>query len=270
MPDNVESPAAPGPTRDERQARPGAPERFVPDLFEQGGPVRGEPQSLNARLFLQLQVCTGCLDTAPVVDAVRQSGLEAVVYAHLSDPRGIGVLVLAEDPGVFADAARSLFLRPPLATLTPLPDFTMIGRTYATGREPNLEYWLLHKARRHALNPEYRWAVWYPLRRIGAFNRLSKAEQGKIMAEHAMIGRAYGEAGYAADIRLECHGLDRDDNEFVIGLLGSDLYPLSKLIKDMRPTRQTSEFIQAMGPFFVGRVIYQSPLSEQARQGSGY
>lgn len=270
MPDNVESPTAPAPTRDERQARPGAPERFVPDLFEHGGPVRGEPQSLNARLFLQLHVCTGCLDTAPVVDAVRQSGLDAVVYADLNDPRGIGVLVIAEDPGVFADAARSLFLRPPLATLTPLPDFTMIGRTYATGREPNLDYWLLHKPRRHALNPEYRWAVWYPLRRIGAFNRLSKAEQGKIMAEHAMIGRAYGEAGYAVDIRLECHGLDRDDNEFVIGLLGSDLYPLSKLIKDMRPTRQTSEFIHAMGPFFVGRVIYQSPLPAGVRDSSGY
>ena len=85
-----------------------------------------------------------------------------------------------------------------------------------------------------------------------------------------MIGRAYGEAGYAADIRLECHGLDRDDNEFVIGLLGSDLYPLSKLVKDMRPTRQTSEFIQAMGPFFVGRVIYQSPLSAGVRDSSGY
>ena len=73
------------------------------------------------------------------------------------------------------------------------------------------------------------------------------------MGEHAAIGRGYGEAGYAVDIRLECHGLDRDDNEFVLGLLGPELYPLSKLVKDMRGTRQTSEFMQAMGPFFVGR-----------------
>jgi len=47
--------------------------------------------------------------------------------------------------------------------------------------------------------------------------------------------------------------------------MGPDLYPLSKLIKDMRPTRQTSEFIQRMGPFFVGRVAYQSPVPERSR-----
>ena len=78
------------------------------------------------------------------------------------------------------------------------------------------------------------------------------------MMEHGMLGRRYGEAGYAADVRLECHGLDRDDNEFVIGLIGPELFPLSKLVKDMRSTRQTSEFIQQMGPFFVGKTLYQS------------
>ena len=64
---------------------------------------------------------------------------------------------------------------------------------------------------------------------------------------------------------LECHGIDRDDNEFVIGLIGSELFPLSKLVKDMRPTRQTSEFIQAMGPFFVGKTLYQAPVPERAK-----
>jgi len=248
---------------------PAAPERFVPDLLEHGGPLRGQPQALDARLFVQLQAFTGCFNAEPVVAAVRACGLEAAVYANVNDPRGVGVLVLSEDPDVFADAARHLLVRPPFDGLTPLPEFTMLGRTYATGREPDLEYFLLHKARRHALNPEHRWAVWYPLRRLGAFNRLPKAEQGRIMAEHAMLGRAYGEAGYAVDIRLECHGLDRDDNEFVIGILGAELAPLSKLIKDMRSTRQTSEFIQAMGPFFIGRVIYQAPVPEAAAKASG-
>ena len=245
------------------------PERFVPDMLEHGGPVRGEPQAINRRLFVQLQVFTGCFDATPIVDAVRASGLEAAVYANVNDPRGVGVVVLSEDPAAFAGAARSLYLSPAFKSLTPLPDFTMLGRTYGMGREPDLEYFLLHKTRKHALNPDLPWAVWYPLRRVGAFNRLPKAEQGKIMAEHAMLGRAYGEAGYAVDIRLECHGLDRDDNEFVIGILGSELAPLSKLIKDMRSTRQTSEYIQAMGPFFVGRVIYQAPLPETAARAAG-
>ena len=84
-----------------------------------------------------------------------------------------------------------------------------------------------------------------------------------MMIEHAMIGRAYGEAGHAFDIRLECHGLDRDDNEFVLGLVSSQLHTLSKLVKEMRRTRQTSEFMGKMGPFFVGRAIWQSPMPER-------
>ena len=60
------------------------------------------------------------------------------------------------------------------------------------------------------------------------------------------------------DIRLACHGIDADDNEFVIGLVGKELHPLSHLVQTMRKTRQTSEFIAKMGPFFVGHVAHRS------------
>ena len=240
-------------------------ESFVPDLIEHGAPVRGEAQTLESRLFVQLQVFTGCLDSAPVIEAVASSGLEAAVYANLNDPRGLGVLLMSEDPTVFAEAARGLLIGPAFEGLTPLPDFTMLGRTYSSGREPNLEDFLLYKVRRHALNPKYPWGIWYPLRRIGAFNRLPRADQGRILMEHGTVGRGYGDLGLAVDVRLECHGLDRDDNEFVIGLIGPDLYPLSKLVKDMRPTVQTSEYIQEMGPFFVGHVLYQAPIPDGAK-----
>ena len=240
-------------------------ESFVPDLIEHGAPVRGEAQTLESRLFVQLQVFTGCLDSAPVIEAVASSGLEATVYANLNDPRGLGVLLMSEDPTVFAEAARGLLIGPAFEGLTPLPDFTMLGRTYSSGREPNLEDFLLYKVRRHALNPKYPWGIWYPLRRIGAFNRLPRADQGRILMEHGTVGRGYGDLGLAVDVRLECHGLDRDDNEFVIGLIGPDLYPPSKLVKDMRPTVQTSEYIQEMGPFFVGHVLYQAPIPDGAK-----
>ncbi len=233
-------------------------ESAAPDLREHGAPVRGKPQTSTRRLFVQLHVLTGCLETRTVVDAVRASGLDAAVYADLNDPRGVGVLLMSEDPSRFSDAGRTLLVGLPFADLTPRPDLTMIGRTYSSGREADLDDFLLYKVPRNVLNPDYPWAVWYPLRRIGAFNQLPRAEQGKILMEHGMLGRRYGEAGYAADVRLECHGLDRDDNEFVIGLIGPELFPLSKLVKDMRSTRQTSEFIQQMGPFFVGKTLYQS------------
>ena len=255
MPENVQTPVRPA----EGSAGGSSHGSDAPDLLEHGAPVRGEPQTLDTRLFVQLHVFTGCLDAAPVVDAVQQAGLEAAVYANLNDPRGVGVVVMSQDPALFAGAARELLVRPPFRDLTPLPDFTMLGRTYSSGREPELEDFLLRKVPRNVLNPDYPWAVWYPLRRIGAFNQLPRAEQGRILYEHGMLGRRYGEAGLAVDVRLECHGIDRDDNEFVIGLIGPELFPISKLVKDMRSTRQTSEFIQAMGPFFVGKALYQAP-----------
>ena len=60
-------------------------------------------------------------------------------------------------------------------------------------------------------------------------------------------------------MRLACHGIDTNDNEFVIGLIGKDLHPLSHLVQTMRKTRQTSEFMQHMGPFFIGHALWQSP-----------
>src|SRR5438876_1188919 len=83
----------------------------------------------------------------------------------------------------------------------------MLGRTYASGFESDLDDWLLRRPRRAALNPAWPWAVWYPLRRTGSFARLTPQEQGTIIREHSVIGRAYGEADLVHDIRPPCHGL---------------------------------------------------------------
>ena len=71
---------------------------------------------------------------------------------------------------------------------------------------------------------------------------------------------SYGVADYAHDIRLACHGLDKDDNDFVVGLIGKDLYPLSSIVQTMRKTQQTSLYLERLGPFFVGRAVWQAPL----------
>ena len=113
-------------------------------------------------------------------------------------------------------------------------------------------------------NPAWPWAVWYPLRRSGAFARLPAKEQGGILREHAAIGRAYGEQDLAHDVRLACHGLDKNDNEFVIGLVGKQLYPLSHVVQAMRKTQQTALYLEKLGPFFVGRAVWQSPLERGA------
>ena len=133
----------------------------------------------------------------------------------------------------------------------------MIGRTYSSGREPDLKEWLIDKPRRNVLNSDYPWAIWYPLRRKSEFYQLEPRDRGRILGEHAMLGRSYAAGGHASDIRLACFGLDRNDNEFVIGLVGAELYPLSRLIQDMRKTEQTTKYIESLGPFFVGKVRKQ-------------
>jgi chlorite dismutase len=135
----------------------------------------------------------------------------------------------------------------------------MLGRTYSIGYEMDLREVLVERPMRTALNPAWKWAVWYPLRRSGRFAQLPIEEQRVILAEHGAIGMAFGAADHAHDIRLACHGLAKDDNDFVVGLLGKELYPLSAIVQAMRKTQQTSLYLERLGPFFVGRAIWQSP-----------
>ncbi len=87
----------------------------------------------------------------------------------------------------------------------------MMGRTYSIGYEPNLEDWLLDRPRKVVTDSEWKWYVWYPLRRKGEFNSLPQDEQMTILREHGKIGRGFGEAGLAHDIRLASfrHGSER-------------------------------------------------------------
>lgn len=229
------------------------------DLHERGVNPDGSKQTLNTRLFMQLQVFGGCTDARRLVNEIKQSGLEGVFYQDANDPRGVAILAAHEDPAFFVTTLRDLLNTESFRALTQKPEYTMLGRSYSTGYERDLEDWLLRKPRRTALNPAWPWAIWYPLRRTGAFAKLPHQEQGAILREHAIIGRAYGEADLAHDIRLACYGLDARDNEFIIGLIGRELYPLSHVIQSMRKTRQTAEYIQSMGPFFVGHALWQSP-----------
>jgi chlorite dismutase len=221
---------------------------------------RGANQQLSdRRLYMQLQVFTGCTDGKPLVGALEATGMEAVLYEDVNDPRGVGVLTMSEDPAFFVTGVRDLFNRGPFAALMLRAELTMMGRTYASGFEADLDEWLLRRPRRTALNPAWPWGIWYPLRRTGAFARLDPREQGQVIREHSVIGRAYGDADLAHDVRLACQGLDMHDNDFVIGLVGKDLHPLSHLVQTMRKTVQTSQYLQTLGPFFVGHVLWQSP-----------
>src|SRR5690349_19870270 len=214
------------------------------DIREKGGMRNGAQQVSDRRLFMQLLAFGDAEDTPSLVRALNAARIPGVLYAEANDPRGVGLLTWNADAEFFVVALREFLHRPEFAALTPKLEYSMLGRTYALGHEPDLEDWLFQKPRRTASNPEWPWAVWYPLRRSGAFSGLAPEEQTPILREHGKIGHAFGDAGYAHDIRLACFGLDKNDNDFGIGLLGADLYPLSACVQAMRKTRQTSQFIQ--------------------------
>ena len=234
------------------------PESEKLDILEHGRAEDGSPITSKRRLFMQLVAYGGCQDTTALVDALESNAITGVLYEDVNDSHGVGLLTFSEDPAYFVDDVRRFLRRTPFAELVPKPEYTMFGRTYALGYEADLDDTLILRPIRRVLDPTLAWAVWYPLRRSGSFEQLAPKEQNTILMEHGGVGRAYGKAGYVHDVRLACHGLDKYDNDFLIGLLGPDLFPLSSCVQRMRRTRQTSLHLERLGPFFVGRVAWQS------------
>ena len=228
------------------------------DVAEHGRTADGETTSLDRRLYMQLHAFGGAGETARLVSALQVAGIEGALYEDVNDPTGVALLTLNERPDTFVSELRSFLQAAPFVELEPKPELTMLGRTYAIGHEQDLEETLVERPRRRVLDPSLRWAIWYPLRRAGSFEQLSRKEQNAILMEHGGVGLSFGRAGLGYDIRLACHGLDKSDNDFVVGLLGPELHPLSIIVQRMRKTRQTSLHLERLGPFFVGRVAWTS------------
>ncbi len=232
------------------------PEDNPLDLSEKG---RGG-ESLDRRLFVQF-LGFGGIDPAGeslLVRDLENSSLTAVLYSDINDYKGAGLLTMSEDPEFFVTELRQFLSDSSFAVLEPKPEHTMLGRTYALGYEKDLERTLISGPKQKIFDPKLVWAIWYPLRRAKAFETLTHEEQRAVLGEHGKVGFQFGDAGYAKDIRLASHGFDKNDNDFVIGILGGDLYPLSALVERMRKTQQTSRYLESLGPFFIGKKLFST------------
>src|SRR5688500_5359158 len=99
-----------------------------PDISERGGTRNGQPQRSDERLFMQLLAFGGCADTRPLVEALARAGVTGALYEDLNDPRGVALLTLDRNPGVFVDRVRQLLNAPPFGSLPQKPEYTMLGR----------------------------------------------------------------------------------------------------------------------------------------------
>lgn len=238
------------------------PAPAIPDLSEKGRDAAGQVITINRRLFMQLLAFGDVPEVEPLIQALKHSGLAATLYADVNDPRGVGLLTWHEQPEFFVTTLRAFLQTSPFAKLTQKLGFTMLGRSYSIGYEADLEHVLFNRPISRAINPATPWHVWYPLRRKGSFEKLPPAEQKAILSEHGSLGALFSAGDFGNDIRLDCRGLDTNDNDFVIGLIGKELFPLSAMVQAMRKTRQTSEFLEKLGPFFVGKAVWQSKGAE--------
>ncbi len=236
------------------------------DIAEKGR-KDGEVISLDKRLYMQFMAFGGCTNIKRLTDALATAKVQGALYADINDPQGVGLVTFSEDPDYFLTDMRTFYNHPPFNELTPKPEYTMFGRTYAIGYESDLHETLIGRPRGRVVDPNLEWAIWYPLRRAGSFEQLSQQEQNVILSEHGGIGRSFGRVGLGYDIRLACHGLDKNDNDFVIALLGPKLHPLSSIVQRMRKTKQTALHLEHLGPFFVGKVVWQATLIDDAKAG---
>ncbi len=227
------------------------------DLREKGR-RDGQAISVDRRLFMQFMAFGDCGDVAQLIRSLETAGVKGALYEDLNDAHGVALVTLAEQPDYFLSTIRPLLRRSPFSALRPKPEYTMFGRTYSQGYEPDLEEALIQRPTQRVTDPALPWVIWYPLRRAGSFEQLTPDEQRVILMEHGGIGRAFGKEGLAHDVRLACHGMDKNDNDFVIGLIGPELYPLSCVVQRMRKTKQTSLHLERLGPFWVGKVAWQS------------
>jgi chlorite dismutase len=237
-------------------------QRTIPDslmdIAEKGIRKDGRRISLDRRLYMQFMAFGRAGDMAVYGRALENADVQAVLYEDLNDPYGLGLLTFSEQPDDFLTRIRPRLRSQAFSGLEMKPEYTMLGRTYTIGHENDLESTLITKPIQRITDPDLTWAIWYPVRRSGDFEQLPPDEQRTILMEHGGVGRAYGQAGLAYDIRLACFGLDKHDNDFVIGLLGRELHPLSTIVERMRKTRQTSQYLTNLGPFFVGKKVWQN------------
>ncbi len=219
-----------------------------------------EKKTENKNLFIQLSVFGGCENVKKVISTLEKHRTPAVVYEDLNDPLGIGVVTTYENPADFVELLRPALLDEPFPGLHQKHEMTMLGRTYEVGYEKDLEYSLLQKPKDRLNDNRYPWGVWYPLRRRSSYENLPAEKQREIQTEHMRIARSFSRDGSIGDIRLAAFGLNPVDQDFVVALLGQKLTPLSEIVQAMRKSIHTSEYIESLGPFFVGRVRWRSDL----------
>jgi hypothetical protein len=109
------------------------------------------------------------------------------------------------------------------------------------------------------LHAEQRWATWYPIRNKPEWGTLDKAKKTAAQKEHGAVAKEFVDSDKVSYVRLSCNGLDPEDNDHIFGLTAGSLEDISLLQEAMRGTSQIANYVDKIGPVFVGRKVWQNP-----------
>src|SRR6185436_18641686 len=126
----------------------------APETRERGAEKDGQPQVMDRRLWMQLFVFD-CVEAPPddvqrsLAAALETRGAAAVLYRDFSNPTGLGLLAWSEDPTELVTGVRAALNE--VRGIRHRHELAMLGRSYSSGFEPDLEYWLLRRPRETVL-----------------------------------------------------------------------------------------------------------------------
>lgn len=236
-----------------------------PPCLEEKGMIKsdGTREQMNERLYVQLRVldftsAQGREEGLMAAEAaLKRSALQFVVYKDVCSSTALGVLCWTKDPHQLATEFNDLIcslicVHDGVIAAEERSGWSMFGRTYSAGHEISLKDALFDRPIRHIKDSNCQYAVWYPMRRKATFYTQPPEDRCSMLLSHAAIGKSYSDIGAVHDVRLKCFGMDPHDNEFVIGLVSSNINSISRVVEDMRATRHTAEFVESLGPFFTG------------------
>lgn len=87
--------------------------------------------------------------------ALTSAGLDAVLYKEVSDPTGVGLLVMSEDAETLTGDLHELFRNRPFSALVRKPDHARLGVTYAPADDGDSLQAMADRRRERLLNPAW-------------------------------------------------------------------------------------------------------------------
>ena len=109
------------------------------DIHEKGRSATGEVIVSDRRLFMQFHAFDACAEPSGLIQSLEHHRVQGALYLDINDPQGVGLITYSESPDYFLDDVRAILTQSPFCDLVAKPEYTMFGRTYAIGYEPDLD-----------------------------------------------------------------------------------------------------------------------------------